>query len=223
MGTDPGDPRVHSCPALDWPEPKNKREVQSFLGFVNFYRRFVKNFSHHARPLFDLTRKEQKWKWDSSEASAFRKLKELVTSAPVLITPADNQPFRIEADSSDFATGAVYLRFQRKTENGIQWPFCQNHSQRPSGIMRFTTRRCWQLCELWTSGDTSWREHHTRWRSGLTTKSMGKSDALSQWADHSSGSDDNRDITLLTPKFFAVRALEGVHLEGQERELLKLI
>jgi hypothetical protein len=91
----------------EWPEPTNKREVQSFLGFVNFYRRFVKDFSHHARPLFDLTRKEQKWKWDSPEASAFRKLKELVTSAPVLITPADDQPFHVEADSSDFATGAV--------------------------------------------------------------------------------------------------------------------
>jgi hypothetical protein len=91
----------------EWPEPLNKREVQSFLGFVNFYRRFIKDFSHHARPLFNLTRKEQKWNWDSAEASAFRKLKELVTSTPVLVTPADDQPFRIEADSSDFATGAV--------------------------------------------------------------------------------------------------------------------
>jgi hypothetical protein len=52
---------------------------------------------------------------------------------------------------------------------------------------------------------------------------MGKSDALSRCADHGSSSDDNRDITLLTPKFFAVRALEGVQVEGQERELLKLI
>jgi hypothetical protein len=52
---------------------------------------------------------------------------------------------------------------------------------------------------------------------------MGKSDALSRCADHGSGSDDNRDITLLTPNFFVVRALEGVQVEGQERELLKLI
>jgi hypothetical protein len=54
-------------------------------------------------------------------------------------------------------------------------------------------------------------------------KSMGKSDALSRRADHGSGSDDNRDITLLTPNFFAVRVLEGVQVEGQEQELLKLI
>ena len=63
---------------------------------------------YHARPLFNLTRNDQKWQWGASEASAFRKIKESVTStAPVLTTPADNQPFRIEADSSDFATGAV--------------------------------------------------------------------------------------------------------------------
>ena len=52
---------------------------------------------------------------------------------------------------------------------------------------------------------------------------MGKSDALSRRADHGSGSEDNRDITLLTPNFFAIRALEGTKVEGKEQELLKLI
>jgi len=91
----------------EWPEPTNKREVQSFLGFANFYRRFIRDFSLHAGPLFDLTRNDQKWKWEAPEAAAFQKLKEIVISAPVLTTPADDQPFCIEADSSDFATGAV--------------------------------------------------------------------------------------------------------------------
>jgi hypothetical protein len=91
----------------EWPEPSNKQEVQSFLRFTNFYRQFIKDFSHHACPLFNLTKNEQKWQWGSSEASAFRKLKELVTSAPVLTTPTDDQPFRIEPNSSDYATGSV--------------------------------------------------------------------------------------------------------------------
>jgi hypothetical protein len=139
----------------EWPELTSKREVQSFLGFVNFYHRFFKDFSHHARPLFNLTCKEQKWKWDSPKASAFRKLKELVTSAPVLITPADDQPFCIEADSSDFATGAVLSQLSGKMENGTQSPFCQNLFRKPSGITKSTTKRCWQLCGPWTSGGTS--------------------------------------------------------------------
>jgi len=45
----------------EWPEPSNKWEVQSFLGFANFYCRFIKDFSHHARPLFNLTKNEQRW------------------------------------------------------------------------------------------------------------------------------------------------------------------
>jgi hypothetical protein len=66
--------------------------------------------------LFDLTQNDQKWKWETPEASAFRKLKESVTSAPVLVTPADNRPFWIEADSSDFATGAVLSQLSLEDE-----------------------------------------------------------------------------------------------------------
>src|SRR5919198_1451365 len=54
-------------------------------------------------------------------------------------------------------------------------------------------------------------------------KTMGKLDALSRRADHGSGAEDNKDITLLTPNFFAVRALEGLEMVGEERKLLKLI
>jgi len=54
-------------------------------------------------------------------------------------------------------------------------------------------------------------------------KTMGKSDALSRRADHGSGSDDNRDITLLTPNFFVVRATEGLEVVGEEHDLLRLI
>ena len=52
-------------------------------------------------------------------------------------------------------------------------------------------------------------------------KSMGKPDALSRRADHGSGSEDNSNITLLTPGFFVVRALEGLEMVGEERDILK--
>jgi hypothetical protein len=54
-------------------------------------------------------------------------------------------------------------------------------------------------------------------------KTMGKSDALSQCVDHRDGSEDNHNLTLLTPNFFAIRALEGLELIGQEWDLLQLI
>jgi len=74
---------------------------------VNFYRCFIRDFSTIARPLFDLTRSDQAWNWDTKEQEAFKHLKMVVTTAPVLVSPQDSEPFCIEADSSDFASGAV--------------------------------------------------------------------------------------------------------------------
>jgi hypothetical protein len=65
---------------VDWPKPQNKKEVQSFLGFTNFYRQFIQDFSHHARPLFDLTGKNAPWTWGEAQQTAFDELKRAVTS-----------------------------------------------------------------------------------------------------------------------------------------------
>jgi len=100
----------------EWPTPENKTDVQAFLGFVNFYRRFIQDFSAKARPLFDLTRSEQVWTWSRREQAAFEDLKTAVTTASVLVSPQESDPFRIEVDSSDFATGAVLS--QQSTTDG---------------------------------------------------------------------------------------------------------
>jgi hypothetical protein len=72
---------------VDWLTPSNKKEVQPFIGFVNFYRRFIPKFSHHARALFDLTMNDVRFIWGLPQKDSFMKLKELVTSAPVLVLP----------------------------------------------------------------------------------------------------------------------------------------
>ena len=91
----------------EWPTPTTKKEVQLFLGFVNFYRRFIEGFSHIARPLSNLTKNDSNFCWSSDEQSAFNLLKEKITSAPILALSNNLKPFCIEVDSSDFATGAV--------------------------------------------------------------------------------------------------------------------
>ena len=65
----------------EWPIPSNRKEVQSFLGFTNFYCRFIQGFSHLAHPLFDLTWKDTEWRWGAEEQSAFDSLKEWITMA----------------------------------------------------------------------------------------------------------------------------------------------
>jgi len=81
--------------------------VQAFIGFINFYRRFIWDFSTIARPLFDLTRSDKAWNWDAKEQKAFECLKMTVTTAPVLVSPQGSESFHIEANSSDFASGAI--------------------------------------------------------------------------------------------------------------------
>jgi hypothetical protein len=92
---------------VDLPTPSNKKEVQSFVSYVNFYRHFIPGFSHHAHALFDLTMKDVRFILGLPQEDSFMKLKELVTLAPVLVLPDDDLPFRLEANGSGIATGAV--------------------------------------------------------------------------------------------------------------------
>jgi len=117
----------------EWPTPENKTDVQAFLGFVNFYWRFIWDFSAKARPLFDLMRSEQVWTWSGREQAAFKDLKTAVTTAPVLVSPQESDPFRIEADSSDFATGTVLS--QQSTTDG-KWHPVTFYSKSLSSVER---------------------------------------------------------------------------------------
>jgi hypothetical protein len=105
---------------VDWPTPSNKKEVQSFIGFVNFYQHFIPGFSHHACALFDLTMKNVRFIWGLPQEDSFMKLKELITSAPVLVLPNNDLPFILEANSSGIAIGAVLS--QQQVNNNVWHP-----------------------------------------------------------------------------------------------------
>ena len=99
----------------NWPEPVNVKQTQSFLGFCNYYRRFINNFSIIASPLFNLTKKNTIFHWNEDCSKAFNRLKELLTTAPVLLLPDPKKPFMLETDASHFALGCVLS--QRDNEN----------------------------------------------------------------------------------------------------------
>jgi hypothetical protein len=71
----------------EWPTPDNKKEVQSFLGFTNFYHCFNEGFFHLAHSLFNLTQNNSKWCWGELEKSAFAAIRICVVSAPILMFP----------------------------------------------------------------------------------------------------------------------------------------
>ena len=94
----------------DWPAPTNVRQVRGFLGFCNFYRHFILNYAHIARPLHKLTQQNRKWNWDKEEQDAFEQLKHAFTQAPILQHFDPDLPITVEADASNFAIGAILLQ-----------------------------------------------------------------------------------------------------------------
>ena len=91
----------------DWPEPRKVRDIQSFLGFANFYRRFIYNYSDIIIPLTHLTRKHAKWNFNEDCRKAFDTLKEAFTTAPVLVHWEPDCQLTVETDASDYALAAI--------------------------------------------------------------------------------------------------------------------
>src|SRR5258708_8395560 len=86
-----------------WPVPCNVHKVQSFLGFANFYRRFIGGYAEFTQPLTNLCRKNTPWHFGESESAAFHHLKMAFCSAPVLYHWAPDLPMTVETDASDYA------------------------------------------------------------------------------------------------------------------------
>jgi RNase H-like domain found in reverse transcriptase/Reverse transcriptase (RNA-dependent DNA polymerase)/Integrase zinc binding domain len=104
----------------DWLTPTNVKVVCSFLGFGNFYRRFIGHFADLACPLNDLTKKNKQFQWMNKCQTAFDALKKKFAESPILLMPDPEKPFIIESDASKFATGAV---LRQKDTNG-NWHLC---------------------------------------------------------------------------------------------------
>ena len=90
----------------EWKTPTKVKDVESFLGFANFYRRFIQNFSHTAKSLNELKGKKE-LVWNEDYQKAFDELKEKITSQPVLSLPKREGKFRVETDASGHAIGGV--------------------------------------------------------------------------------------------------------------------
>ena len=97
---------------LDWPTPVDKKAVQRFIGFANFYRRFIVGFSAIVIPITKLTHQGSHFHWSQEAQEAFEKLKKIFSSAPVLRHPDPKLPFTLEVDASETALGAILSQRQ---------------------------------------------------------------------------------------------------------------
>ena len=78
-----------------WPAPVNLKEVRAYVGFVSYFRRYIKDFSNTARPLHALTRKNVRFEWTPECQNAFDTLKQKLISAPIVSLPRDEGEYRL--------------------------------------------------------------------------------------------------------------------------------
>ena len=106
-----------------FPTPSTKADVQCFLGFTGYYRKFISSYGDIAAPLTDLTRRSapRKLEWNQKCERAFRELKTLLCSNPVLQSPDLKREFFLQAEASEFGVGAVLSQLD---VSGTNHPVC---------------------------------------------------------------------------------------------------
>jgi RNase H-like domain found in reverse transcriptase/Integrase zinc binding domain len=118
----------------DWPTPNTVKQVRGFLGFANFYWRFIKKFSKLVLPLNNLLWKDMKFNWNHKCQEAFETLKGQFLQEPMLMMPDHSKPFQIESDASKYTSGAVLTQmdingdrhpvaFLLKTFTDMEWQY----------------------------------------------------------------------------------------------------
>jgi hypothetical protein len=95
---------------LDWKSPMTMSEVRSFLGLAGYYRRFIPNFSKIMKPVTELQKKENKYVWRYACDEAFKHLKKLLTTSPVLAQPDTTNPLDVYCDASGTGLGGILMQ-----------------------------------------------------------------------------------------------------------------
>lgn len=131
---------------LSWPTIKSQKELRSFLGLCGFYRRFVLNYSLITAEFRDLLTQDAKFIWQPKHEAAFLKLKELMTTAPVLIFADNRKPFKVTTDSSGYAIGYV---ISQVGDDGKEHPVIYGGRNLPAHSTNWTTseKELWAILE----------------------------------------------------------------------------
>jgi len=150
----------------EWKTPTKIKDVESFLGFANFYQRFIHNFSHTVKPLNKLKGKKE-WKWEKEHQEAFEELKEKITSQPVLSLPRREGKFRAETDTSGHTIGGVLSQ-----EQDGKW--------RPIDFLSRTMQAAEQNYEIYDKELLAIVEALAKWKQYL----LDAAEPFEVWMDH---------------------------------------
>ena len=146
----------HIKDVLEWPVPKCRKDLERFLGFVNYHREFVQGMAGQTAPLYQLTGSCTRWNWTEEHQRAFEDLKKVMTSPPVLGFPNASDLFVLDTDASDLAIGAELSQVQdgkervisyaSKTLNSGQQKYCTTRKELLSVVVFTRHYRHYLLC-----------------------------------------------------------------------------
>ena len=135
-----------------WPVPTTVRDVRSFLGFCNYYRKFVHHYSGIVAPLTALTRDQQPWQWSLVEQQAFDTIKQRLCSAPTLLIPDPQKPFVLTTDASNVATAAVLTQDHGRGQQPVAFTSTKlTEAQRNYTVMERELLAVFQAVTMWRS------------------------------------------------------------------------
>jgi len=97
---------------VNWPAQRNVKELQRFIGFSNFYRRFMQGFSSLTLPIQVLTHNRVIWNWSEQCKKAFVELKHKFTTAPILCYYHPELKKQIETDASNLCKGSILSQYE---------------------------------------------------------------------------------------------------------------
>jgi len=132
-------------PILEYPAPRNLKQLRRFLGMSSWYRRFVPQFATVSEPLTRLLKKNQRWEWGVEQEDAFEQIRARLLSAPTLSCPDFEVPFVLQTDASSVGLGAVLTQIISDTENVIA--FASRALSDPEKKYSVTEQEC--LAVVW--------------------------------------------------------------------------
>ena len=141
---------------LNWPQPQNITQVRSFLGFCNYYRKFIRGYTQVAKPLYQLLMGENAKKktngieWTEQCEQAFNKLKEICSDTPILAYADYSKCFKVHTDASEQGLGAVLYQDQDDGTTRViayaSWNLTKSEKRYHSSKLEFLALK-WSICE----------------------------------------------------------------------------
>ena len=128
------------------PAPKTVDQLESFLGMINYYGKFIPNLSTLAAPLNQLRQKNKPWKWESQEETAFKQLKEALVSTKILVHYDPMLPVKLDCDASSVGTGAVLLH---QMKDGTERPIAYASRSLTKAVRNYSQIEREALSTIW--------------------------------------------------------------------------